>query len=127
MNISTSAVRGALLLAAFLAWPARSSAQNIPAFRPITPLEPIAAILDAFKTHDVVALSDAHGNLQNHAFRLSLIRDPRFADVVDDIVIELGNSRYQDLADRFVSGTDVPLALLRKVWDDTTGVTAGNN
>jgi 2-polyprenyl-6-methoxyphenol hydroxylase-like FAD-dependent oxidoreductase len=29
------------------------------------PLDPITAIVDAFRTHDIVALSDAHGNEQN--------------------------------------------------------------
>ena len=40
------------------------------------PLEPITAIIDAFRTHSVVALGEGlHGNEQGHAFRLSLIRD----------------------------------------------------
>jgi len=43
------------------------------------PLEPIAAIVDAFRTHDVVAVSDPHGNVQQQALLLSLVRDSRFA------------------------------------------------
>ena len=72
------------------------------------PVEPIAAILDAFQSHALVAMTDAHGNEQNHAFRLALIRDPRFAGVVNDIVLELGNALYQNSADRYVSGEEVP-------------------
>jgi hypothetical protein len=79
--------------------------------RPAVPAEPIAAILDAFRTHQVVALDEGnHGNQQGHAFRLALIRDPRFAATVNDIVVEFGNSRYQDVMDRFVGGDDVPLS-----------------
>jgi hypothetical protein len=95
--------------------------------RPVVPVEATSAILEAFQTHQIVALPDAHGNQQNHAFRLALIRDRRFAATVNDIVIELGNSRYQDLADRFVRGEEVPDRALQRVWRDTTQVTAGNN
>lgn len=39
------------------------------------PLEPTAAILGAFRTHDVVALGDNEGSEQGHAFRIALVRD----------------------------------------------------
>jgi uncharacterized iron-regulated protein len=65
-----------------------------------------------------------HGNEQGHTFRLALIRDPRFASTVNDIVVEFGSARYQDLMDRFVRGEDVPAALLRQVWQNTTQATA---
>ncbi len=84
------------------------------------PVEPIGAIVDAFRSHRIVALGDNHGNEQGHKFRLSLIRDPRFAAAVDDIVVEFGSARYQDLMDRFVHGGDVPYESLRQVWQNTT-------
>jgi hypothetical protein len=59
------------------------------------PLDAIATILDAFRDHAVVALDEVHGDERSHAFRLSLIRDARFAATVDDILVEFGNSRYQ--------------------------------
>lgn len=86
-----------------------------------TRIEPISGILDAFGSHQIVALGEGlHGNTQGHAFRLALIRDPRFAAVVNDIVVEFGSARYQAVMDRFVSGGDVPGAELRKAWQDTT-------
>jgi outer membrane receptor protein involved in Fe transport len=94
--------------------------------RPAIPLEPISAILDAFKTHQIVALGEgAHGNEQGHAFRLSLIRDPRFATIVNDIVVESGNALHQDVIDRFVRGDDVPYETLRQVWQNTTQPSTG--
>ena len=60
--------------------------QATPGPRPAVPLDAIAAILDAFKTHAVVAVGEPHGNEQAAAFRVALVRDPRFADVVDDII-----------------------------------------
>lgn len=85
------------------------------------PLDPIATVIDAFRTHDVVALGEgSHGNHQAHAFRLTLIRDPRFAETVQDIVVEFGNARYQDSMDRFVNGAEIAYETLRRAWMDTT-------
>ena len=84
------------------------------------PLDPVEAVLDAFETHDLVGVPEGHGNEQSHAFVMSLISHPRFPEVVDDIVVEFGNARYQDEADRFVSGEEVPGAQLRQVWQNTT-------
>jgi hypothetical protein len=96
-------------------------AQSAMAGTPAVPVEPITGILEMFKTHDVVALSEgSHGNEQGHAFRLALIRDPRFAATVNDIVVEFGNGLYQDVIDRFVQGEQVAYEQLRKVWQDTT-------
>jgi hypothetical protein len=88
--------------------------------RPGVPVEPVGAIVDAFKSHQLVALADPHGNVQINAVRLSLIRDPRFAATVNDIVVEFGNARYQERMDRFVRGEDVAEDSLREVWQNTT-------
>lgn len=45
---------------------------------------------------------------------------PRLAGLVNDVVIEGGNSLYQDVMDRFVSGQLVDNAQLRAVWRNTT-------
>jgi hypothetical protein len=96
------------------------AAQTV-SLRPAVPIEPIAAIIDAFRSHEVVALGEGdHGNEQGHAFRLSLIRNPRFIATVNDIVVETGNALYQDLLDRFVQGEDIPEWSLRRVWQNTT-------
>lgn len=112
---------GARVAVLVLGIAASSSAQEpSPAPRPAVPVEPIAAVLDAFQSHSVVALCDAHGNEQAHAFLLSLLRHPRFAAIVNDIVVEFGNAKYQDVIDRFVRGDDVPDETLRLVWRSTT-------
>jgi hypothetical protein len=84
------------------------------------PLEPIGAIVDAFRTHDVVAVTEPHDNEQVQALLLALIRDPRFSAVANDIVIETASARYQDAIDRFVRGDDVPRDVLRRAWEDHT-------
>jgi hypothetical protein len=72
-----------------------------------TPVHPIAAILEAFRTHDVVTLTDPHGNVQIQSFLLSLVRDPRFPDVANDIVIETASARWKTSSMPF-SGSDRP-------------------
>ena len=84
-------------------------------------VDPVSAIIDALRIQNVVALGEPHGNEQGHAFRLSLVRDPRFAAAVNDIVWECGSARYQDVMDRFVRGEDVPDASLRQTWRNTVG------
>jgi hypothetical protein len=85
------------------------------------PLDPIDGIIDAFKTHDVVALGEGdHGNEQGAQFRTKLYRDARFQAVVNDIVVESGNGRYQAMMDRYIAGETVPEKELRMAWLETT-------
>ena len=96
-------------------------AQSRAPVKEATPQEPVAAVLNAFRTHRLVALDEGdHNNLQSYAFRMALIHHPEFAGLVNDIVVEAGNSLYQNLMDRFVAGEDVPYDALRRVWQDTT-------
>lgn len=77
-------------------------------------------VLEAFKTHRLVGLGEAH-NLQNHHDALTLLlTDPRLPGVVDDIVVEFGNALYQPTIDRFIAGQPVANADLRLVWRNTT-------
>ena len=108
-------------LAVILAIGSFAAAQSQPS-RPAMPIEPISAIVQQFKSHSVVALGDNEASVQGSEFRINLVRDPRFAAVVNDIVVEFGNSRYQDLMDRFTDGEEVPAESLRHVWQDTTQV-----
>jgi hypothetical protein len=88
---------------------------------PAKPLDPITAIIDAFRDHDIVALGEGkHNNEQAMDFRLALVRDPRFPTSVNDIVVESGSSTHQDVMDRFIRGEQVSDATLRRAWQDTT-------
>jgi hypothetical protein len=89
------------------------------------PQPPIAGLVDAFGDHAIVALAGAgHGALRSHDFQVSLVKDARFAGTVNDIVVEFGNARYQDVIDRFVAGEDVPYDVFRQVWQNTTVASA---
>lgn len=107
--------------------PIAASAQNLPP--DAQPKDAIPAILDLFKTYQVVGLGEGpHGNLEGHQFRLKLLRDPRFPSVVNDIIIEVGTARYQSVMDRYIRGETVPYQELRRAWEDTTNPgAAGDN
>jgi hypothetical protein len=121
MKILPSSLATVLLL---LAPAALSGQQNTP-LRPAVPVEPVVAIVDAFRSHSVVAVTAGHGSERGYAFLLSLVRDARFTDVVNDIVIEEGSARYQDIADRFVRGEEVSAESLSAIWRNTTQPTLG--
>jgi hypothetical protein len=92
--------------------------------RPAVPSDAVAAIVDAFRSHPIVALGEGpHGNEQGYAFRLSLIRDRRFTAIVNDIVVESGSARYQDAIDRYVRGEDVADQVMRDLRENTVVAT----
>ncbi len=88
-----------------------------PAPAPVPALE---GLITALKANQVVAISDPHGSATAQAFIRQLIGDPRFADLVDDIVVEIGNARYQALVDDYVNGKAIDESALADVWMNTT-------
>ena len=78
-------------------------------------------IFAAFQTHPLVGLGETHRRAQEIDFYTGLIRDPRFARDVGNVVVEFGGAAHQDIIDRYVAGEDVPYLELRKVWTDTVG------
>jgi hypothetical protein len=107
----------ALVVVAFVVY-----LQHLP---PAVPIEPIGAILEKFQSYSIVALGEVHGDVNSLRLRLALIRDPRFARTVNDIVVEVGNARYQETIDRYVRGEDVPVALVREACRNTTNHNMG--
>lgn len=87
----------------------------------------IQAILAAFDTYEVVAMPEAHDQKDLDDFILSLIRTPGFADKVNDIEVECGNSLYQAILDRYIGGEDVPFTEARKAWRNTTQPMCGTS
>ena len=85
------------------------------------PQDATAAVLQAFETHNIVIIGEAHGNKQEYEWLSSLVGTPEFADRVDDIVMEFGNSLYQKSVDRYIAGEDVPIEQVQKAWRNTVG------
>jgi hypothetical protein len=81
----------------------------------------IDGIFEAFVTRPLVGLGDRHGLTQGFIFYENLVRDPRFARDVGNVVVEFGGASHQAVIDRYLSGERVPYAELRRVWTDTAG------
>jgi hypothetical protein len=78
-------------------------------------------IFAAFQTHPLVGIGEHHRIQQELDFYSALVRDPRFAREVGNVVVEFGGAVHQDIIDRYVDGQYVPYTELRKVWTDTVG------
>jgi len=78
-------------------------------------------IFAAFQDHPLVGLGEWHGLAQELDFYAALVRDPRFAKEVGNVVVETGDATQQAVVDRYVNGEKVPYTELRKVWFDTVG------
>jgi hypothetical protein len=74
------------------------------------------AMAHLFQTHDIVLFGEVHGSKQEYAWLCQLVNSPEFDDRVDDIVVEFGNSLYQDTVDRYVAGEDVPFEQVQNAW-----------
>jgi hypothetical protein len=66
-------------------------------------------------------IGEIHSNQQEYDWYRSLVATPEFADRVDDIVLEMGNSLYQTSVDQYVSGEDIPLQQIQKAGRNTVG------
>lgn len=107
------AMTAALALAALLAAQARAAE---PVVRPA-----LDGVFAAFETHPLVGLGDVHDLAEEGEFYEALVRDPRFAARVGNVVFEAGSASHQATLDRYLAGQDVPRAELRKVWSDAVG------
>jgi hypothetical protein len=85
-----------------------------------SPLPAADGVIAALQDHRLVAITDPHGDANMQSFIRSLLADPRFATSVDDIVVEVGNARYQAMVDRYVTGGDVDEQTLADAWLHTT-------
>jgi hypothetical protein len=93
-----------------------------PAALPLPTVTPANdGIFAAFQTHSLVALGDYHGLAQEEDFFAQLIRDPRFANDVGNVIVEFGDAAEQETIDRFVAGDEVTYEQLRRVWANTVG------
>ena len=89
-----------------------------PALRPGTGSRSgVDGLLSLFADTPVVAVNEGAHHLQDC---WDLLAVAMFRPGFDAVVIELGNSRYQDVADEYVSGGVVRKSDLQRIWRDTT-------
>lgn len=79
----------------------------------------IAEIAKQFDRYPLIMIGELHRWEQLHAFIQEMIRNPAFICRADDIVVEFGNSRLQQIADTYAFGGDVTEAQLQSLWRET--------
>jgi hypothetical protein len=110
----------ALIILSVLSGAAQPRQQRSASGAEPVPEPAVQGVLTAFDKYEVVAMPEAHDQKDLDDFILSLIRTPAFADKVNDIEVECGNSLYQPILDRYIAGENVPFAKVRKTWRNTT-------
>jgi hypothetical protein len=80
----------------------------------------VDSLLALFAETPIVAFGEHHGSTDEHRILQALVCDPRFADTVNDVVVEFGNQRLQDVIDRYIGGDDVSADELAQVWREST-------
>lgn len=86
------------------------------------PIPALQGIVAALQEHPVIIIGEAHWLRQAGDFYIQLIRDHEFQSTVQDIVVEFASRNNQPLLDRYISGGDVPIQDVRRIWRDTTKV-----
>lgn len=84
------------------------------------PQPAIQALFDAMEKYPLVGLGEVHALQEQHDFIQALLHHPALPGKINDLVVEFGNARYQDVMDRFIAGQPVANAELRQVWRNTT-------
>ena len=85
------------------------------------PEKPVEGIVKLFDTYRIVMLGEIHGCRQQYELLDKLIATPAFAERVNDIVLEFGNAKYQDVVDRYIAGENVPADEVQHAWRDVVG------
>jgi hypothetical protein len=98
--------------------PTRSQADT----RPCDVADAIRGIVAAFGHHPVVMIGEVHWLGPAGEFYGRLIRDRKFQETVEDIVVEFASRNNQRLLDRYIAGQDLPIDEVRHIWRDTTKV-----
>ncbi|WP_299223434.1 hypothetical protein [uncultured Psychroserpens sp.] len=92
-----------------------------------TYVETANKLLEVIQNYDALAFSENHSMSSDDHFILDLINNKVFSHYINDIVIEAGNVRYQQLVDDYIlNNKDVSLNELKKIWFDTTQLGIGD-
>ncbi|HLI89789.1 MAG TPA: hypothetical protein VKV37_13945 [Ktedonobacteraceae bacterium] len=96
-----------------------------PGSTPPRPQNALQALFNAMDKYPLIGLGEAHRLQEEHDFIQALLYHPALPGKINDIVVEFGNARYQEIIDRFISGQPVANTDLRQIWRNTT-ITGAN-
>jgi hypothetical protein len=93
----------------------------VPGSRTLPPHEDaVDGVLRLLESVPIVTIDDWHGVIEEADFYQRLLRDRRAPGRIQDVVLEMGNERYQHIADRYVEGARVPDDSVRMIFENTT-------
>jgi hypothetical protein len=92
-----------------------------PQTAPVVPIDATKEMIQLIHEHPIVMFGETHANKQEYEWLCQLVKIPGFANQVDDIVVEFGNSLYQKSIDRYIAGEDIPLEQAQKAWRNMIG------
>jgi uncharacterized protein (TIGR03435 family) len=106
----------------------RETAQSSPPPN-LIPTDAVDFVVKKLDQYPILGLGDEHLCLEFHQFVQKLVRDPRLPGRINDIVVEFGNPRFQDVIDRYVlKGEDVPFEQRKRIWQEAAiGWYVGNS
>ncbi|OGT59504.1 MAG: hypothetical protein A3E01_01610 [Gammaproteobacteria bacterium RIFCSPHIGHO2_12_FULL_63_22] len=87
---------------------------------PRAPSQVSRSLVGLLSERPLLVLGERHRDREWHVQVNRLLQDPMLFCALDDVVVEFGNARHQELVDRYVIGEDIPAESLRRVWRDTT-------
>jgi hypothetical protein len=97
-----------------------ATAAQSPSLRAPLPQPALDGVLEALRGNQLVAISDPHGSAAMHDFLRRLFADARFAELGVDLILEVGNARYQPVVDAYVNGEVISEQALAEAWLNTT-------
>jgi hypothetical protein len=103
------------VVVASLLWSAGRRDDDETRFRPA-----VEAVVSAAQRDRVVLMGEMHRWSEEQRFLRDLVADPALRDVVDDVVVEFGNQRFQPIVDAYIRGDSVDLDQLGRAWAETT-------
>ncbi len=84
------------------------------------PHDPIQYIAQVLREYPIVCLGEGnHAVADSHEIIRQILSDTNIQNIVDVIIVEFANERYQAVLDDFILGKDVDFGELAKVWRDT--------
>src|SRR5215471_10085272 len=92
-----------------------AGAQQLPPGNDPQATRGLDAIFSLRNQYAVVAIGEFHGCQEIYTFLTAPLKDSRFSSAFNDIVVDFGNPRYQNLIDAYVSGEDIPFDTVKQL------------
>lgn len=78
-------------------------------------------IVQLFKKTNILGLGEGGHHLENaHQFFQKIFASQKIQEMIDIVILEFLNTRYQDILDEYIFGQDIDRIELQKAWREST-------